>query len=1092
MGTLSKINQILSFFIILALLGTSLVVPIQRAEAAELFSPIRNLSGFGTNSLAANDDSSTGVIPIGFTINFFNKEHSTLYVNNNGNITFDAPQYIYTPYDLTSTTREIIAAFFSDVDTRNIGSSLVTFGNDTINGHQAFGVNYFNVGYYKSHSDKLNSFQLILIDRSDVGSGDFDIEFNYDKIQWETGDASEGAAGLGGHSARVGFSNGSSTLGTFFELPGSANNSTFLDSNLVTGLKYNSFNNNVLGRFQFQTRNGTINIDHNPLILIPGIAGSRMENDPNLDGIYDEVWPNTNGLIISGDDDFLRALKLNSSGKGPYTSENKYKTMRVGDMLRSVPVPLNPDMDYYFSTVKFFTEQRHYEEYGDNPNFFVCPYDWRKHIPDIANGALNNTLDKCIAEALLKNPGKTKVDILAHSMGGLIARYYVSNPSRASKVEHLVTLGTPYLGAPKIAQATIDKMCFVEKEISVATEIVTVCFSNVDTLKEIAQNFPSIYEIAPGKDFFKVYKGYIFRDWDKNGDGVTDGWLDYSASYAMLAARNATLAANAQNMYYGSVGGWANGGTNGVKVLMIVGSGLPTLTRLWESQEPDWWNPSNKRIVYKIYPGTGDGTVPLNSANMRNPYTGVNLSANVPTVYYKLKHEELPIKTEVLQVVASFFENSQNLVNNANRLSSMQKNGLCTSNKDAGQEPCVSDLAVGSQTSNSPGLDPFPLNGQFLTFKGAATLEVIDQYGNRIGLLGSDNTYEVNVPGAGFYPLDNAFSVFLPNDRTYQILVDGQTRTQGLVTIQQYVNDNVESTTVYNPLLLGENSSASLSFDPNSPAGSFAIDENGDSITDSQADVAIVLNGEQSMDTTAPLTTIRVDGTRSLNGWYTGTVTVTITAVDNPGGVGVNNVEYSFDSGQTIHDYTGPFTMDANTHYQIMARSIDFAGNSSWQSVLPLYSQISDAAKDGWVLESTEKSNQGRTLNSTTTTFRLGDDATKKQYRSILSFGTASLPDNAVITKVTLNVKKQSVTGRDNPVTMFQGFLVDVKKGSFGTSAALQTSDFQTVACKTLGPFTPTIANNWYSFDISTAKDCINQLGASGGITQMRLRFKLD
>ncbi len=48
----------------------------------------------------------------------------------------------------------------------------------------------------------------------------------------------------------------------------------------------------------------------------------------------------------------------------------------------------------------------------------------------------------------------------------------------------------------------------------------------------------------------------------------------------------------------------------------------------------------------------------------------------------------------------------------------------------------------------------------------------------------------------------------------------------------------------------------------------------------------------------------------------------------------------------------------------------------------------STALQDGWILESTETSNKGGTLNSTDTTFKLGDAAADKQYRSILSFNT--------------------------------------------------------------------------------------------------------
>jgi hypothetical protein len=151
----------------------------------------------------------------------------------------------------------------------------------------------------------------------------------------------------------------------------------------------------------------------------------------------------------------------------------------------------------------------------------------------------------------------------------------------------------------------------------------------------------------------------------------------------------------------------------------------------------------------------------------------------------------------------------------------------------------------------------------------------------------------------------------------------------------------------------------------------------------------------------------------------------------------------------------------------------------------------SAGAQDGWILESSETSNKGGTLNSTATTFRLGDDAAKKQYRAILSFKTANLPDNAVITKVTLKVKRQGVMGGGDPVNAFQGFMADVKKGTFGTSA-LQAADFQTAANKTVGPVKPTPNGGWYTLNLAGAKAFINKLASNGGLTQIRLRFKLD
>ena len=193
-------------------------------------------TGFDSNTLARNDDSSTGAIDLGFVANFFGNAttgenvYNQVYVNNNGNFTFGRSLSTFTPFGLTGNTGiPIIAAFFADVDTRNPATSPVTYGRGTVDGRNAFGANYRNVGYFGNRADKINDFQIVLIDRANTGAGNFDIEFNYDQIQWETGEASRGVNGLGGSSARIGFSNGTGTPGSFFEVCGSGINGAFLD-----------------------------------------------------------------------------------------------------------------------------------------------------------------------------------------------------------------------------------------------------------------------------------------------------------------------------------------------------------------------------------------------------------------------------------------------------------------------------------------------------------------------------------------------------------------------------------------------------------------------------------------------------------------------------------------------------------------------------------------------------------------------------------------------------------------------------------------------------------------------------------------------
>lgn len=222
------------------------------------------VSGFAASTLPANDDGSTGLVPIGFTVNFAGQNWTQLFVNNNGNVTFLNAERTFTPSDLTGPTgTPMIAAYFADVDTRAAGSALTSYGTGTIDGHQAFGVNWFDlvtgagVGYYNSHNDKLNIFQMALINRSDIGAGDFDIEFNFDRMLWETGDASGGHNGLGGTSAAVGYTMGTGAAGTYGQLAGSLVNGALIDGG-PNALVSHSQGSNVLGRYIFNVRQGEV------------------------------------------------------------------------------------------------------------------------------------------------------------------------------------------------------------------------------------------------------------------------------------------------------------------------------------------------------------------------------------------------------------------------------------------------------------------------------------------------------------------------------------------------------------------------------------------------------------------------------------------------------------------------------------------------------------------------------------------------------------------------------------------------------------------------------------------------------------------
>nr|WP_225224452.1 nidogen-like domain-containing protein [Cellulomonas sp. JH27-2] len=168
----------------------------------------------------------------------------------------------YTPFGLADTATPIIAPFFADIDTRGAGSGQTTFGygQTTFEGHAAFCVNWLNVGYYSGHTDKTNSVQPLLVSRPESGQGAFDIIFNYDRVEWETGDASGGSNGFGGTPARAGFSSGTTVVGTNTELPGSGVSGAFLDSS-PTGLVHGRLGSSVDGRYVFGVRNSGIVAD---------------------------------------------------------------------------------------------------------------------------------------------------------------------------------------------------------------------------------------------------------------------------------------------------------------------------------------------------------------------------------------------------------------------------------------------------------------------------------------------------------------------------------------------------------------------------------------------------------------------------------------------------------------------------------------------------------------------------------------------------------------------------------------------------------------------------------------------------------------
>ena len=216
-------------------------------------------AGFTTllpNSATGNTTFSTGVaVPVGFVMKWFGARFAGVFVNQMGNVTLDAANpTMPNNINFNNSDRKIIAPFYGNVDTRTLGT--IFWGRGVLCGRPAFGVYWNNVGNFDAGTTS-NDFQLILIQRTDTGAGNFDIEFNYNGISWDNTTANDRAAG-------VGFSN----LGTpFFQLPGSFQTPTgFINGsgvgwgNPMSGpeLTANRLLATTPGRYHFLVRNGTV------------------------------------------------------------------------------------------------------------------------------------------------------------------------------------------------------------------------------------------------------------------------------------------------------------------------------------------------------------------------------------------------------------------------------------------------------------------------------------------------------------------------------------------------------------------------------------------------------------------------------------------------------------------------------------------------------------------------------------------------------------------------------------------------------------------------------------------------------------------
>ena len=318
-----------------------------------------------------------------------------------------------------------------------------------------------------------------------------------------------------------------------------------------------------------------VQVPKEPVVLIPGIVGSRLVRAVN----GKEVWPDVNDMLLSPDDGYLDDLALAPNG-----SEIAGKEMMANSIIDQESV-LGISASYYRPLLQALTN----DGYGSGTKLFAFPYDWRLGIPSAA-AALTNT----IAAARAASPDG-KISIVAHSMGGLVLKEYLAGLPDASFIDKVVLLGDPQLGAP-LAFKDLN----YGDNLGFQIPLLNLDILNHGEVKKIVQNMPSLYDLLPSRAYIADNGGYV-QDFRNGGDAV----LDYDATTrAMLAdpadSRNGDLIASAGTLH-DTIDGAA---MKAPDVYNIVGCSEPTITgyRIYDSG------------VVDVTRTDGDGIVPVVSA----------------------------------------------------------------------------------------------------------------------------------------------------------------------------------------------------------------------------------------------------------------------------------------------------------------------------------------------------------------------------------------------------------------------------------------------------------------------------------------------
>lgn len=240
--------------------------------------------------------------------------------------------------------------------------------------------------------------------------------------------------------------------------------------------------------------------------------------------------------------------------------------------------------------------------YQKNVNLFALGYNWR-----LDNNITAGLLKQKIAN-IKQITGKSKVDLVVHSMGGLVARAYIQGTDYADDVDQLIFLGTPQLGSPEayLQYEAVEGFQAPEKYFAIPyffTEALTNGYTNL--VNYVREKVVALAQLLPNYDYLKKKEGenWVFRTYPTE-NYVQNTFLENLNSIAGVnLLKQRVRVTNIVSDYQ----------TNGTITAIRTVADPDTTDNKWLHGYPE--NYDNTATDQGLEYGAGDGTVPMTSAD---------------------------------------------------------------------------------------------------------------------------------------------------------------------------------------------------------------------------------------------------------------------------------------------------------------------------------------------------------------------------------------------------------------------------------------------------------------------------------------------